>query len=89
MRALVRTTASLLALVLGAQTLQAAEPAACKTVRLAEPGWNDLAFTSGGATVLFDALGYEARSDLLGLNVIYESLKNRVLDIFLGYWDPA
>lgn len=67
----------------------ASEAETCRTVRLAEPGWNDLAFTTGVAGVLLDALGYEARSDLLGLEVIYQSLKNGDLDVFLGYWDPA
>ncbi len=41
------------------------------------------------ATVTLDALGYEAESSLLGLEVIYQSLKEQHLDIFLGYWDPA
>jgi glycine betaine/proline transport system substrate-binding protein len=67
----------------------AAEPASCKTVRLAEPGWNDLAFTTGVASVLLKGLGYQPDSKLLGLEVIYQSLKNKDLDVFLGYWDPA
>ncbi len=65
------------------------EPAACATVRMAEPGWNDLAFTTGVGSVLLDALGYEPRSTLLGIDVIYQSLANKDLDLFLGYWDPA
>ncbi|WP_369334444.1 glycine betaine ABC transporter substrate-binding protein, partial [Stenotrophomonas maltophilia] len=56
---------------------------------MAEPGWNDLAFTTGVAHVLFEALGYEPKSDVLGINVIYEGMKNNDLDVFLGYWDPA
>lgn len=67
----------------------AADPESCTAVRLAEPGWNDLAFTTGTAQVVLTALGYDASADLLGLPVIYESLKNRDLDAFLGYWDPA
>ncbi|MET2825626.1 choline ABC transporter substrate-binding protein [Mesorhizobium shangrilense] len=81
--------ASLLALALAVQPAGAAEPEQCQAVRMAEPGWNDLAFTTGVASVLFDALGYKADSSLLGINVIYESLKNKDLDVFLGYWDPA
>jgi glycine betaine/proline transport system substrate-binding protein len=68
---------------------RADEPAACATVRMAEPGWNDLAFTTGVGSVLLDALGYEPRSTLLGIDVIYQSLANKDLDLFLGYWDPA
>ncbi|MCZ7890355.1 choline ABC transporter substrate-binding protein [Agrobacterium salinitolerans] len=67
----------------------AADPQACKIVRMAEPGWNDLAFTTGIATTLLKALGYEPQSQLLGIDVIYTSLKTRDLDVFLGYWDPA
>jgi glycine betaine/proline transport system substrate-binding protein len=70
-------------------TAEAAEPESCRTVRLAEPGWNDLAFTTGVAQALLKSLGYEAESDLLGIDVIYLSLKNKDLDVFLGYWDPA
>ncbi|TKD37123.1 MAG: choline ABC transporter substrate-binding protein [Mesorhizobium sp.] len=65
------------------------EAESCRKVRMAEPGWNDLALTTGVATTLLDALGYHAESDLLGLDVIYQSLKNGDLDAFLGYWDPA
>lgn len=67
----------------------AADPESCKTVRLAEPGWNDLAFTTGTATVVLNALGYEVKVDLLGVPIIYESLKTHDLDAFLGYWEPA
>ena len=35
------------------------KPESCKTVRLAEPGWNDLAFTTGVGVTLLKALGYE------------------------------
>ena len=67
----------------------AADPESCKFVRLAEPGWNDLAFTTGIAMSLLKGLGYEPKSQLLGIDVIYTSLKNKDLDVFLGYWDPA
>lgn len=67
----------------------AGEAESCKAVRLAEPGWNDLAFTTGIGTTLLKALGYEAQSQLLGIDVIYASLKNKNLDVFLGYWNPA
>jgi glycine betaine/proline transport system substrate-binding protein len=77
------------ALLLATQTAYAAEAEQCRVVRMAEPGWNDLAFTTGVAKVLFQALGYEPQSEVLGINVIYEGMKNRDLDLFLGYWDPA
>jgi glycine betaine/proline transport system substrate-binding protein len=67
----------------------AVEPESCARVRLAEPGWNDLAFTTGVGLTLLKQLGYDPQSSLLGIDVIYLSLKNRDLDVFLGYWDPA
>ncbi|WP_119303865.1 choline ABC transporter substrate-binding protein [Dongia deserti] len=76
-------------LLVAASTAQAAEPQSCRQVRMAEPGWNDLAFTTGVASVLLEGLGYEPKSDVLGLEIIYASLKNKDLDVFLGYWDPA
>jgi glycine betaine/proline transport system substrate-binding protein len=77
------------ALTVAAGPAFAADPVSCKTVRLAEPGWNDLAFTTGVASVLLNGLGYAPDSKLLGIEVIYQSLKNKDLDVFLGYWDPA
>ncbi len=65
------------------------DPAKCGKVHMAEPGWNDLAFTTGVASVLLKGLGYSPKSDVLGLEIIYQSLKNGNLDLFLGYWDPA
>lgn len=70
-------------------TTQAAEPDSCQKVRMAEPGWNDLTFTTGIMETLLDGLGYDAESTLLGLDIIYQSLKNKDLDVFMGYWDPA
>nr|WP_152618482.1 choline ABC transporter substrate-binding protein [Leisingera sp. ANG-Vp] len=63
--------------------------AGCETVRLAEPGWTDLALTTGVASVVLEGLGYTAESDVLGIPVIYESMVSKDLDVFLGYWDPA
>lgn len=67
----------------------AADAQSCRVIRMAEPGWNDLAFTTGVGLTLMKALGYKPESSLLGIDVIYLSLKNKNLDVFLGYWDPA
>ncbi len=79
------------AAVLGltSSTSLAADPAACAKVRMAEPGWNDLAFTTGVAITLLDGLGYVPQSSNLSIEVIYQSLKNKDLDVFMGYWNPA
>ena len=72
-----------------ATVVAAKEPETCKVVRLAEPGWNDLAFTTGVAQSVLTELGYEVSSSILGVDVIYASMKNKDLDAFMGYWDPA
>lgn len=79
------------ALVIVAAGSGAAGPAAadCDLVRMAEPGWTDLALTTGVASTILAGLGYQSKSDVLGIPVIYEAMKNRDLDVFLGYWDPA
>lgn len=77
------------ALLTATSSAFAGDPQACKSVRLAEPGWNDLAFTTGVGLSLLKALGYEPESKLLGIDVIYTSLRSKDLDVFLGYWDPA
>ncbi len=68
---------------------RAADPATCHKVRMAEPGWTDLALTTGVASVLLKSLGYAPQSQVLGIEVIYQALKHGQLDLFLGYWDPA
>ena len=89
MRRLFEIGASLAVLMLAMPAASAADAEKCRTVRMAEPGWNDLAFTTGVTNVLLDALGYQPRSSVLGINVIYEGMKNNDLDLFLGYWNPA
>lgn len=89
MKRSVRAGATAILLLAAATRAFAGEPESCKAVRMAEPGWNDLAFTTGIGITLLNALGYEAKSQLLGIDVIYTSLKNKNLDVFLGYWDPA
>ncbi len=61
----------------------------CSLVRLAEPGWTDLALTTAVTQVLLEGMGHETETDILGIPVIYESMKRSDLDVFMGYWDPA
>ncbi|SNY89900.1 glycine betaine/proline transport system substrate-binding protein [Cohaesibacter sp. ES.047] len=83
MKSLRSTTAALLL------TLAAPAHADCNLVRLAEPGWTDLALTSAITQVLIEGMGHQTESKILGIPVIYESMKRKDLDVFMGYWDPA
>src|SRR5690606_39387444 len=37
----------------------AADPAACETIRLSDPGWTDITSTNSVASVLLEGLGYK------------------------------
>lgn len=69
--------------------LQAADDASCKLVRLSDPGWTDITATNGVASVLLDALGYEADVKTLSVPIGYQAMKNGEIDVFLGNWMPA
>lgn len=68
---------------------RAAEPAACRTVRMSDPGWTDITSTNGVAGVLLKALGYRQDVDTLSVPITYQSLEGGKLDVFLGNWMPA
>lgn len=78
-----------LAAFLATGTAFAADPDSCKTVRLSDVGWTDIQATTGVASVLLTALGYEPQVIQLSVPVTYASLKNNDLDVFLGNWMPS
>jgi glycine betaine/proline transport system substrate-binding protein len=61
----------------------------CDVVRLADVGWTDNMAQNGVATVVLDALGYEAKVSLLSLPITFESLANNDIDVFLDQWLPS
>ena len=67
----------------------AGDAESCKTVRLSDVGWTDIQATTGVASVLLTALGYEPKVIQLSVPVTYASLKNKDLDVFLGNWMPS
>ena len=77
--------AGCLALSLG--TAQAAD--SCDTVRMADPGWSDIAATNAVAGFLLDGMGYKAKVDTLAVPIIFGGMKDGLVDVFLGNWMPA
>ncbi|MCO8162394.1 choline ABC transporter substrate-binding protein [Pseudomonas sp. 21LCFQ010] len=75
-------------LTLGSVAAQA-DPQSCKTVKMADPGWSDIAATNAVAGLLLDGLGYSAKVDTLAVPIAYGGLKDGQLDVFLGNWMPA
>jgi len=65
------------------------DPASCQLVRMAEPGWTDIAATTGLAQVVFEGLGYKTETTFLSVAVIYSALSTGDIDVFLGYWHPT
>ncbi|PAU56501.1 choline ABC transporter substrate-binding protein [Pseudomonas indica] len=76
--------------LLAAATFHAqAEDTNCATVKLADPGWSDIAVTNGIATFLLDGMGYQTKVDTLAVPIIFGGLKDGLVDAFLGNWMPA
>ena len=67
----------------------AGDPASCKKVRFSDVGWTDIQVTTGAASVVLEALGYEPEVPALSVPVTYASLKNKDIDVFLGNWMPC
>ncbi len=80
---------ALLALGLSAAPVLAQDPDSCRTVRFSDVGWTDITATTGLASVVLEALGYEADVKVLSVPVTYASLKNNDIDVFLGNWMPT
>ena len=67
----------------------AAEPASCQVVRMGVVNWTDVIATSGMADVLLSGLGYESKQTSAVQQIIFAGIRDKRLDIFLGYWKPA
>ncbi|MCX8506033.1 MAG: choline ABC transporter substrate-binding protein [Alphaproteobacteria bacterium] len=67
----------------------AADPASCSKVRFALVSWTDIQATTGIATSVLKAMGYQTTVTDLSVPLIYEGMKNKDLDVFLGNWMPT
>jgi len=67
----------------------AADAPSCRLVRFADPGWTDIAATTGVASTILTALGYETDTKMLSVAVTYSALSTGDIDVFLGYWHPT
>lgn len=65
------------------------DPPACRTVRLASPGWADIDATDALLSVTLKALGYRPVVTTLSVPLAYQGLRSGQLDAFLGNWMPA
>lgn len=65
------------------------EPANCRAVRFADIGWTDITSTTAMASMMFEALGYKPTTTIASVPISFAGLKNRQLDVSLGYWWPV
>jgi glycine betaine/proline transport system substrate-binding protein len=68
---------------------RAADAPSCRVVRMADPGWTDIAATNALAGIVLDALGYEQKVLPLSVPITYAGLDKGQVDVFLGNWMPA
>jgi glycine betaine/proline transport system substrate-binding protein len=66
-----------------------ADPAQCRDVRFGVVGFSDVTAATAVASEVLRQLGYLPASVNLSVPVIFASLQNRNLDVFLGNWMPA
>lgn len=77
------------AFLLAPGVARAADDASCATVRMADPGWTDIATTNAFAGLVLGGLGYEQRVENVAVPVTFQGLKAGEIDVFLGQWLPA
>ncbi|WP_223630486.1 choline ABC transporter substrate-binding protein [Pseudomonas atacamensis] len=68
---------------------QAFAEQSCETVKMADPGWSDIAATNAITGFLLDGMGYKAKVDTLAVPITFGGLKDGQVDVFLGNWMPA
>ncbi|VVM89913.1 hypothetical protein PS662_02773 [Pseudomonas fluorescens] len=61
----------------------------CATVKMADPGWSDIAATNAITGFLLEGMGYKAKVDTLAVPITFGGLKDGQVDVFLGNWMPA
>ncbi len=67
----------------------AKETDSCSVVRFADVGWTDIQATTGVATTVLEALGYQTETKITSVPVTFIALENAQIDAFLGLWTPT
>ncbi|MED5545248.1 MAG: choline ABC transporter permease subunit [Pseudomonadota bacterium] len=76
--------------VLGSSAaIAAADPPACRAVRLADVGWTDVTATTSVASEVLREIGYRPTTRVLSVPVTFNGMARGDVDIFLGNWMPA
>ncbi|VDC19219.1 glycine betaine ABC transporter substrate-binding protein [Pseudogemmobacter humi] len=67
----------------------AQEADSCHDVRIAAGEWPDIQITSAIMEMITEALGYDTDITTLTIPVVYASLKNNDVDVWMGNWMPS
>ncbi len=86
---LVALASALTTLAAAPAQAQAQEDASCQKVRFADVGWSDIAATTGLASVVLKAMGYQPSVTVASVPITFAGIKSRQIDAFLGYWNPS
>jgi len=88
MQSISRSLLMLVGTAILSTNVMAAEPAACKNVRLGVVNWTDVMATSAMTQVLLDGLGYQTKQTSASQQIIFAGIRDQRQDLFLGYWNP-
>ncbi|MBI3900375.1 MAG: choline ABC transporter substrate-binding protein [Gammaproteobacteria bacterium] len=61
----------------------------CRKVNFADVRWADITATTSLASIVLKGLGYTPSKTLVLVPKVFEHLKHKTFDIFLGYWNPT
>jgi glycine betaine/proline transport system substrate-binding protein len=67
----------------------AADAPECKQILLADGGWTDNTAQNALASTVLRSMGYDAKSEILAVPVIMQSLENKDVDLWLDNWMPS
>src|ERR1700722_11770413 len=67
----------------------AADPAECRGIRFGVVGFSDVAAVTAITSSVLEQSGYQPTTVNLSIPIIFASLQNRNIDVFLGNWMPA
>jgi choline ABC transporter permease protein len=89
MRALWRLCLAIALLTVSSGVSASVEPQECRNVRFGVVGFSDVAAVTAITVEVLKGLGYSPATVNLPIPIIFASLQNRNIEVFLGNWMPA
>ena len=89
MRALSRLFLAIALVIVSSGVSAGVEPAECRNVRFGVVGFSDVAAVTAITVEVLRGLGYAPATVNLPIPIIFASLQNKNIEVFLGNWMPA